>query len=142
MKQYCKGNQGLIVLVTIAVIVFWGWPYLRRQFAPVFPEGFQTIPTSAMGDTLPSRPLNCQGVTCKEGDFCVNNTCQPRYVNATRDPKGYATGISNTKNYNSGGDDRQVDCLGIVCSEGERCEGNICVPAYIGASGEPVGYLP
>ena len=50
---------GMLLILVVLTLVFM--PYLRSVFAPVFPEGFRT--------------LDCKGVTCKEGEFCMDNTC-------------------------------------------------------------------
>lgn len=149
MSRMPKGayKLGCLVVVLLATVAFL--PMIRRQFAPVFPEGFQgagaaagTAAGAAPGaPTTASRPLTCQGVVCKEGEFCADNTCRPRYVPAGRDPMGFASGISAVVNYMPGAYGRKVDCLGVTCAEGEFCEDNVCKPRYPGASGEPVGYM-
>jgi len=48
----------LVILVVLALVAL---PYLRDMFAPEFPEAF--------------RDLDCQGVTCAEGEFCQDNAC-------------------------------------------------------------------
>jgi hypothetical protein len=50
---------GILLIFVVLVLVFL--PYLRNLFAPAFPEGFRT--------------LDCKGITCKEGEFCQDNTC-------------------------------------------------------------------
>jgi hypothetical protein len=149
MSRMPKGayKLGGLVVVLVAVVAFL--PTIRNIFAPVFPEGFQSAGAGAGagagaasgGATTQSRPLTCQGVVCKEGEFCADNTCRPRYVPAGRDPMGFATGISAVVNYMPGAYGRKVDCLGVICGEGEFCEDNTCKPRYLGASGEPEGYL-
>lgn len=53
--------MGIVALVVFLVVVVAALPYLRNMFAPYFPEGF--------------RNLDCKGVTCREGQFCQDNTC-------------------------------------------------------------------
>lgn len=50
---------GILLILVVLVLVFL--PYLRNVFAPAFPEGFRTV--------------DCKGITCKEGEFCMDNTC-------------------------------------------------------------------
>ncbi len=57
--------MGVVALVIFLVLVVALLPRLRAAFAPVFPEGF--------------RDVDCKGVTCKEGEFCQENVCQPIY---------------------------------------------------------------
>jgi hypothetical protein len=60
-----SGKMGVVALVVFLVAVVALLPWLRSMFAPVFPEGF--------------RDLDCKGVTCKEGEFCQENVCHPKY---------------------------------------------------------------
>jgi hypothetical protein len=53
----------LISLVIIFVLVVVALPWLRNNFGQYFPEGFQDRP-------------DCQGMTCREGQFCQQNKCQ------------------------------------------------------------------
>lgn len=55
------GKMGVVALVVFLVLVVALLPTLKSMFAPVFPEGF--------------RDVDCKGVTCKEGQFCQDNTC-------------------------------------------------------------------
>ena len=59
---------GLVVVLLLAVSVL---PWLRRTFARSFPEGFETL------TGVDTRRGDCKGVTCKEGEFCQENTCRP-----------------------------------------------------------------
>ncbi len=58
-------RYGLIGLVVVLVLVVALLPYLKNQFAGVFPEGF--------------RDVDCKGVTCSEGEFCQENRCHKIY---------------------------------------------------------------
>ena len=60
-----KAGYGLFALLAILVIVATVLPFLRKSYAPYFPEGF--------------RDVDCKGVTCKEGEFCQENVCRPIY---------------------------------------------------------------
>jgi hypothetical protein len=52
---------GLIGLFGVLVLVIAFLPWMRNQYAPLFPEGF--------------RDLDCKGVNCQEGEFCQDNKC-------------------------------------------------------------------
>jgi len=56
-----RSSNAVSALLLIVVIVLVGLPYLRNIFAPAFPEGFRNV--------------DCKGVTCDEGEFCMDNTC-------------------------------------------------------------------
>jgi hypothetical protein len=58
-----RGAFGLIGLAAFLVAVVIFLPWLRNNFAPMFPEGF--------------RDQDCKGVTCGEGQFCQSNKCSP-----------------------------------------------------------------
>jgi hypothetical protein len=62
-KKDAYGIGLLVILVAVFIVVL---PFLRNMFAPSFPEGF--------------RDLDCVGVNCREGEFCLNNKCYPNYV--------------------------------------------------------------
>lgn len=55
------GKMGVIGLIVVAVLLIALLPTIKNMLAPVFPEGF--------------RDVDCKGVTCKEGQFCQDNTC-------------------------------------------------------------------
>ena len=56
-----KGMNVVGILVVLVVAGLGLLPYLRNIFAPAFPEGFRT--------------LDCKGITCNEGEFCMDNVC-------------------------------------------------------------------
>jgi hypothetical protein len=66
-----RGGYGLIGLFGVLVLAVAFLPMIRRTFARSFPEGFRT--------------LDCQGVTCKEGEFCQENVCRPIEAPSTND---------------------------------------------------------
>lgn len=70
-----KGSYGIICLLFILVLVVIFLPVIRDRFAPIFPEGF--------------RNLDCQGVTCDEGEFCQNDVCKPVMPAITNQYVGY-----------------------------------------------------
>ena len=58
-------GYGIFALAVILVLAVAVLPFLRKSYAPYFPEGF--------------RDLDCKGVTCKEGEFCQENVCRAIY---------------------------------------------------------------
>jgi hypothetical protein len=64
-------NTVLCILGVVVVLVAVGLLYQNYK------EYFQTF------------PIDCSGITCEEGQFCQNNTCQNVYVPATSEPEGY-----------------------------------------------------
>jgi hypothetical protein len=71
-----RGGYGIVGLVLVLVIAVAVLPWVRRTFAPRFPEGFQVMADAVGMDTLRS---DCKGVLCKEGEFCQQNVCRPWY---------------------------------------------------------------
>ena len=71
-----RGGYGLVGLVLVLVMAVSILPWIRRTFAPRFPEGFQVMASAVGMDTLRS---DCKGVLCKEGEFCQGNVCRPWY---------------------------------------------------------------
>lgn len=59
---------GLVVVLLLAVSVL---PWIRRNFARSFPEGFQVM------TGVDTRKGDCKGVNCQEGEFCQENVCRP-----------------------------------------------------------------
>ena len=52
---------GILAILVVSFLVLM--PYIRNLFAPMFPEGFRNV--------------DCKGVTCGEGEFCMDNICHP-----------------------------------------------------------------
>ena len=61
-----KGAYGIGLMVILVIVFVLALPILRDMFAPSFPEGF--------------RDVDCRGVNCREGEFCMNNTCYKNYA--------------------------------------------------------------
>ena len=56
-----KGTKNPMILVLILLIISSIFAYfVYRSY-----EGY--------------RDIDCQGITCKEGEFCQQNTCKPLY---------------------------------------------------------------
>ena len=69
--KLAKGAYGLGCLVIVLVLAVSVLPWIRKRFARSFPEGF--------------RDTDCEGVNCKEGEFCQQNVCHqisPAYTNS------------------------------------------------------------
>ena len=64
-----RGAYGLVGLFVVLLLAVSVLPWIRRTFARSFPEGFAD-----------SRPIDCKGVTCKEGEFCEANVCRSRSI--------------------------------------------------------------
>jgi hypothetical protein len=75
-----RGGYGLVGLVLVLVAAVTFLPWIRRTFAPRFPEGFQAM-SSALG--MDKMRLDCKGVLCNEGEFCQENVCRPWYPKET-----------------------------------------------------------
>ena len=71
-----RGGYGLVGLLLVLLMAVTVLPWIRRKFAPSFPEGFQAMASAVGMDTLRS---DCKGVLCKEGEFCQQNVCRPWY---------------------------------------------------------------
>jgi|LauGreDrversion4_2_1035121.scaffolds.fasta_scaffold00183_41 hypothetical protein len=67
-----NGTWWAILGLLLAVAVL---PLLKAAVPEIFPEGFRNV--------------DCQGVTCPEGQFCQSNQCIPR---ATRYPNAVPNG--------------------------------------------------
>jgi hypothetical protein len=66
-----------LLAVLLAAVAFL--PMIRRAFVRQFPEGFQA------GSGVDSRKGDCEGVNCKEGEFCQENVCRPVMAPITND---------------------------------------------------------
>ena len=77
-----RGGYGLVGLVLVLVMAVTVLPWIRRTFAPSFPEGFQAMPGATGMDSLRG---DCKGVLCKEGEFCQQNVCRPWYPTESND---------------------------------------------------------
>ena len=67
--KHPRGAYGLVGLFVVLLVAVSVLPWIRRTFARSFPEGFTD-----------SRPVDCKGVTCKEGEFCQENVCRSRSI--------------------------------------------------------------
>lgn len=63
-------------MLVLAVTVL---PWIRRTFAPRFPEGFQAGPLLTGATGMDSLRSDCKGVLCQEGEFCQQNVCRKWY---------------------------------------------------------------
>lgn len=64
LGKLTKLTPSAVGILAILVVVFLVlMPYIRNLFAPMFPEGFRNV--------------DCKGVTCGEGEFCMDNVCHP-----------------------------------------------------------------
>jgi len=77
-----RGGYGIVGLVLVLLMAVTVLPFIRKTFAPRFPEGFQAMATAVGMDTMRS---DCKGVLCKEGEFCQQNVCRPWYPAETND---------------------------------------------------------
>jgi hypothetical protein len=76
------GLVGLVLVLVLAVTVL---PWIRRTFAPRFPEGFQTLSLGGGATGMDSLRSDCKGVLCQEGEFCQQNVCRKWYPNESID---------------------------------------------------------
>ena len=77
-----RGGYGIVGLVLVLLMAVTVLPFIRKTFAPRFPEGFQAMATAVGMDAMRS---DCKGVLCKEGEFCQQNVCRPWYPAETND---------------------------------------------------------
>lgn len=76
IRMKVRGGYGIVGLVLVLLMAVTILPWVRRTFAPRFPEGFQAMGSATGMDALRS---DCKGVLCKEGEFCQQNVCRPWY---------------------------------------------------------------
>jgi len=61
--KHVRGGFGIVGLFVVLLLVVAFLPAIRRTFARSFPEGF--------------RDVDCKGINCREGEFCMENVCRP-----------------------------------------------------------------